>query len=285
MLIKPDQTTPFDLHELAVHDYGATAEGAASVAVIEVPAHGAHPRAYSSRCHKLLFMLSGALRFNVDGIAYTAREGDLVIIPRGQIFDYFDCWGQPSRLLLVHVPAYDETAEHLVPNVLRAHNVNLRGERVTLRPMTEEDWDYVCAWDTDPEVLFWSDDPDTAPRAQEETKAIYRGVSLFAYVFVIELEGEPIGECWLQKLNLPEIIERFPGRDLRRIDIAIGRKDLWGKGLGSDAIRTLLRFAFERERADGVYYGVRADNLRSRRAAQKAGFGPLEGADGLIAWR
>ena len=136
------------------------------------------------------------------------------------------------------------------------------------------------------EVLRWSEgDPLTEPRPAEETKAIYRDVSLFAFVFIIELDGEPIGECWLQRLNIPEILDRFPGRDLRRIDLMIGRKDLWGQGLGTDTLRTLVSFAFEQERADGIYSHVAPDNLRSRRAFQKAGFRELQCDTGFIIWR
>jgi RimJ/RimL family protein N-acetyltransferase len=230
-------------------------------------------------------MTEAALRFDVDGVSYVAETGDAIVVPRGQLFDYFEWRGRPARMVVINVPALDETAEHVLPDVLRPHDVRLNGDRVTLRPMTEDDWDHVCAWNADPDVLYWSDGPGALPRQTEEIQSGYRGVSVFAYVFIIELNGQPIGDCWLQKLNLPEIRCLFPEKDLRRIDIVIGRKDLWGKGLGSDAIRTLVRFAFEHERADGVYSNASPDNPRSRRAFEKAGFRPLEGAEGLIIWR
>ncbi len=166
--------------------------------------------------------------------------------------------------------------------------MHLAGERVRLRPMTEDDWEHVLAWNADPEVLIWSDDTDEV-RPAEETKGIYRGVSRSAYVFIIELDGEPIGECWLQKMNLAEIIARFPGKDLRRIDIMIGRKDLWGKGFGTDTIRTLVRFGLEGEGADGIFGMVDPKNVRSRRAFEKAGLEEFEGVEGerrgLVVWR
>lgn len=175
------------------------------------------------------------------------------------------------------------------PRELRAHYVHLAGERVRLRPMTEEDWEHVLAWNADPEVLIWSDETDKV-RPEEETKDIYRSVSRFAYVFIIEHEGEPIGECWLQKMNLQKIIEQFPGKDLRRIDIMIGRKDLWGQGLGTDTIRTLVKFGFEREGADGIFGLVDAKNVRSWRAFEKAGLEECkelrEGSERrLVVWR
>jgi len=272
---------------LTIRDFGAVAERSASVAVVDVPAHGEHPYAYSSACHKLYFMVEGRLRFDVDGVVYTAETGDVVVVPKERTFRYSDAWGCAARCLLVHTPPFDAEAEHIIPDLLREHDVHLQGGRVCLRPMAENDWEHVLAWNADPEVLIWADCTDEV-RPPEETKGIYRGVSLFAHVFIIEFEGEPIGECWLHKMNLPDIIAQFPGRDLRRIDLMIGRKDRWGQGLGTDTIRTLVRFGFEQEEADGIFGIVEPANGRSRRAFEKAGFRELqlrEGAQVLVAWR
>ena len=270
---------------MTVADYGATAEGSASVALVEVPAGQRHPFAYSSRCEKIYCVLEGEPRFIVDGVLYRPKVHDLVIVPTGKVFRYENHGEEPVRMLLTHVPAFDPAAEHLLPDRLREHEVHLRAERVVLRPMTEGDWGHVLAWNADPEVLIWSDDTEEV-RPEEETKGIYRSVSRFAFVFIIEHEGEPIGECWLQKMNLPEFIAAYPGKDLRRIDLMIGRKDLWGKGLGTDAIQALVKLGFEREKADGIFAWVRAENRRSWRAFEKAGFGEVEVGEvrGLMVW-
>ena len=289
MLIGRAGTAAFDWNGLTIRDFGALLDGAASVAVIEAPAGAAHPHAYSTACDKLYFVLEGTLRMNVDGVAYSPAAGDLIVVPKGTVFNYFDYLGAPSRLLLVHMPAFDPEAEHILPDLLREHDVHLRGEQVTLRPMTEEDWPYILAWNADPEVLIWSDSTDQ-PRPPEDVKDIYRGVSLFAYNFMVEYQGEPIGECWLQKMNLPQIIARFPGRDLRRIDLMIGRTDLWNRGLGTDTLRTLVRFAFAQDGADGIFGLVDPGNHRSRRAFEKAGFSDLPGCEGeeerpMVVWK
>lgn len=54
---------------------------------------------------------------------------------------------------------------------------------------------------------------------------MYRSVSQNAYCFIIEYDSDPIGECWLQKMNLKRIINKFPDCDCRRIDIMIGEKE------------------------------------------------------------
>ena len=133
---------------------------------------------------------------------------------------------------------------------LREHETVLRGEKVVLRPMTEGDWDILLKWNSDPEVLYFSEGDDVTSYSLEDIQGMYRGVSQSAFCFVIELDGRPIGECWLQRMNLKRILKRYPGQDCRRIDLMIGEKDLWGRGLGTDVIQTLTGFGFEEEGAD-----------------------------------
>ena len=153
------------------------------------------------------------------------------------------------------------------------HNVTLRGERVVLRPMTENDWDILLAWNQDPEVLHFSEGGDVSSYSLDDIQEIYRGTSQAAFCFIIEIKGEPIGECWLQRMNIERILKQYPDEDCRRIDLMIGGKDLWGQGYGTDTIQTLTRFGFERERADRILGWEIADyNIRSLRAFQKAGY-------------
>jgi len=139
--------------------------------------------------------------------------------------------------------------------------------------MTENDWDVLLAWNNDPEVLYYAEGDDVASRSLEEVQALYRGVSRKAFVFIAELDGAPIGECWLQEMNLERILKRHPGKDLRRIDLTIGEKRFWGKGWGTKIVALLTRFAFEEQGADAVFACDVADyNPRSRRAFEKNGY-------------
>ena len=136
---------------------------------------------------------------------------------------------------------------------LREPAVSLSGDHVVLRPMTEGDWDSLERWNNDPEVLWFSEGDDVRSRPLEEVKRIYRMVSQTAYCFIIEVEGRGIGECWLQEMNLDRILARNPGRYCRRIDICIGEKELWDQGYGTEAIRLLAAFGFEKEDADLIF--------------------------------
>jgi aminoglycoside 6'-N-acetyltransferase len=159
------------------------------------------------------------------------------------------------------------------PDTLKTHDVTLRGERLVLRPLTEADWGVLLRWNTDPEVLWFTEGDDVRARTLDEVQGIYRGASQHALCFVAELAGAPIGEGWLQEMNLRRILDEYPGRDVRRIDLAIGEKRLWGQGLGTEMLRLLARLGFEREGCDAIFgVDVGGHNPRSRRAFEKAGF-------------
>ncbi len=156
---------------------------------------------------------------------------------------------------------------------LREHTIHLFDGHLHLRPMTEEDWDTLLRWNNDPDVLYYSEGGNITSWSLSDMQKMYRGVSQQGYVFMIELEGSPIGECWLSKMNLERVKSRFPGWDVRRIDLMVGEKELWGKGWGTRVIRLLTKFAFEECGVDILYEPDIADyNARSRRAFEKNGF-------------
>ena len=159
----------------------------------------------------------------------------------------------------------------MVDQRLRAHTVTLRSGSVTLRPLTEDDWDLAVRWWNDPEIAYYAD-AEPIKYAVRQVQEIVRGISRCACCFVIEFEGRPVGECWLQEMNMKRILERNRGLDCRRIDLAI-EKASWAQGIGTATIRLLVGFGFESECADAIFAVDVADyNRGSRRAFEKAGF-------------
>ena len=169
------------------------------------------------------------------------------------------------------IPELQPTPERRV-SVLQTHNVTLRGGAMTLRPMCEDDWDVLLKWNNDPAVMELADHSPCEESTLEELQTIYRWISTHAYCFIMEVDGNPIGECWLQRMNLQRIVAQFPDKDLRRIDLMIGEKELWGRGYGTEVIGLLVEFGFQKKRADAIFAPVMADNHRSQRAFQKNGF-------------
>lgn len=73
-------------------------------------------------------------------------------------------------------------------------------------------------------------------------------------------------------MNIDHVLEKYPNKDLRRIDLVIGEKGLWGKGIGTRVIERLVKFGFENENADIIFYMPSDYNPRSIKAAEKVGF-------------
>ena len=111
--------------------------------------------------------------------------------------------------------------------------------------------------------------------SREAVQQIYGGVSQSqnAFCFLIEANGTAIGECWFQKMNLPDVKAMYaPSLDVRRIDMCIGEKAYWGCGIGTQFIGMMVDFAFNGEHADVLHCICEDYNIRSRRVWEKNGF-------------
>ena len=160
----------------------------------------------------------------------------------------------------------------------RPHDVCLESRtagdvHIRLRPMTGDDWDILFAWNNDPQMLYYAEEDDVTSYSLAHLQEVYCQICADAFCFIIEVDGRPIGECWLQQMNIARVLRMYPGLDCRRIDLAIGHKSYWNRGIGTCVIRLLTEYAFLSEQADIVYEpGISDYNVRSRRAFEKAGY-------------
>lgn len=164
--------------------------------------------------------------------------------------------------------------------IIKTHNYVLRGRAgpfdITLRPMSDADLPLLYKWNADPEVLYWSEtnaDDISHGYSRGLVNWIYGSASQNALCFIILADGFPIGECWLAKMELPLVLRMYPvTSDIRRIDMSIGEKRFWGKGIGTAMIGLLVNFAFLHEQADVLHCICGDYNMRSRRVWEKNGF-------------
>jgi RimJ/RimL family protein N-acetyltransferase len=56
------------------------------------------------------------------------------------------------------------------------------------------------------------------------------------------------------------------------VGIAIGERDLWGKGHGTDAMRLILRYGFTEMNLRRISLALHSYNTRAQRSYEKAGF-------------
>lgn len=139
------------------------------------------------------------------------------------------------------------------------------GPRLTLRPVTEADVPNLLRWLSDPEVVRYYGDP---PASLEATRTDYLepGVNP-TWRFVIEESGAGVGEI--------QYHHAYVGADYTwkaGIDIFIGEPDARDRGVGTEAIRTMLAYLFETKQVHLVTIDPEVKNGRGIRAYEKAGF-------------
>lgn len=143
----------------------------------------------------------------------------------------------------------------------------ITGEKVILRAIEPSDVKQLWEWTQDAEVMRYRDYPGP-PKSLAEVERGYQESlcqeTKDLHLAITTLEGELIGET-----SLREVDHRAGNANFT---IAIGNKDYWGHGYGSDATRALMRFAFEQYNLHRVTLYVHAFNERAIHAYEKCGF-------------
>lgn len=141
--------------------------------------------------------------------------------------------------------------------------------RVVLKPfssgLSEEEWKGLYETFRDPEIAEWNgSSPLRTPFwlfkrfVLAETKRKDR----LAFI-VLDEKGKYLGTV--------ELYDILSGEQAT-LGILIGRKDRWGQGYGTEAVRAALAYAFGPLGLKRVRLRTFAHNLRARRAFLKAGF-------------
>ncbi len=148
-----------------------------------------------------------------------------------------------------------------------------------------EDYGLMARWLTDHRVLAYyegRDNPFPLERVVEEYGPLVRGEESVVPCILLH-QGTPIG--YMQYYGLVDYIQYFSlteeekeGFGLSRpdrvygLDVFIGEPDLWDRGLGTRAVSLMVRYLFQRLKADQVVVDPETWNTRAVRCYQKAGF-------------
>ncbi|HEY6958427.1 MAG TPA: GNAT family protein [Candidatus Limnocylindria bacterium] len=144
--------------------------------------------------------------------------------------------------------------------------VVLRGERVTLRPMTYADARDLMRWGNDADFAWfqWGRSPGRWPDDASAREWIDRFAQRSGVLFAIEHDGRAVGFAnyrdWQPKAKSAEI------------GIGIGEKALWSKGLGREALGLLVKHLVDDVGAHRVNLHVLAYNDRAINSYKAAGF-------------
>lgn len=144
----------------------------------------------------------------------------------------------------------------------------LEGKLVRLRPTEPEDRDRYYEWLNDEEVKEFLGNRYYFSRLAEEEWIRERAKKTGAFDnvhFAIDtLDGRHIGS-----LGFHEIV---PDDSRAVLGVMIGDKEFWSHGYGTDAIVTLLRFAFDEMNLHRVWLHVDSRNMRAIACYKKCGF-------------
>ena len=144
----------------------------------------------------------------------------------------------------------------------------LQGEKVQLRRLEPTDIDFIMQWVNDPEVTKWLSSfvwPVSRKSEEEWLDRAAKADNPSDQILAVETkDGTYIGQVGLHK------IDYISG--IAELGIVIGRKDYWGQGYGSDALRTLIRFAFSQLRLRKLLLTYYGDNKRAEKCYLRLGF-------------
>jgi RimJ/RimL family protein N-acetyltransferase len=143
----------------------------------------------------------------------------------------------------------------------------MQGSLVGLRAIEPSDAEALWRWSRDPEVVRWMDEGYIQSLARhrqwlEEPRRNEYGDVLLGVEALSD--GKLIGAVRLHGAK--------PETGIAELDIYLGEKDYWGHGYGTDAMRTICRYGFERMRLRKITLTVVTENEGAHHIYQKVGF-------------
>lgn len=155
---------------------------------------------------------------------------------------------------------------YLITNLKEKFIMRLESERIYLRPLCELDAPLILKSTTDKEIRYMTGTKPTFSLEQIKTHIdnINNDSSRYDFAICSKSTDEMIGE--LSILNIDEDNQRAGFR------ISLSSIPLTGKGYGTEAIKIVLKFVFEKLALNRLQLEVFSHNLRGIKAYEKVGF-------------
>jgi len=136
---------------------------------------------------------------------------------------------------------------------------------IELRPPTREDYDLFGKWQLEyGTTRFWGPRFTTQTPTEQEERMKKDGESATAYLWSIAYLGETVGFTGIFGIN-------WTSRD-GETGIFIGRSDLYGKGIASEAVRLRMGYVWNEIGLHRTHNWIALPNRGSWRANQKSGY-------------
>lgn len=138
--------------------------------------------------------------------------------------------------------------------------------KAVLTPLREDDLPRLLAWINDRELVELS--APFKPVSPEDHRAWIEAIGqrddLALFAIRERGDGPAVGTCQLRNID--------PRHGSADLTIRIGERSLWGRGLGTEAVRALVAHGFNKLGLNRIALHVFADNERAIRAYERAGF-------------
>lgn len=142
----------------------------------------------------------------------------------------------------------------------------IEGERIYLRPMTPEDTDRIVAWRNEDWVRenFIYQKPFTREghlnwiRTQIDTGCVVQ------FVICMRDFDRPVGSVYFRDIDREHHKAEY--------GIFLGERDALGKGIGTEAAKLAISYAFSKLGLHRIMLRVLDNNPRAKRSYEKAGF-------------
>lgn len=145
----------------------------------------------------------------------------------------------------------------------------LVGQRVMLREYRTDDLPWIRQWVNDPEIVRQLSDIFLYPHPEQSTEAFLDAMldgSSDSKGFVI---ADPASEAYIGQVNLDSIDWK---NRVGTVGIVIGSTEQMGLGYGTEAMKLLVRFAFQEMNLNRLELQVYDFNERAIRSYSNCGF-------------
>lgn len=145
--------------------------------------------------------------------------------------------------------------------------MRLEGRNIYVRPIEMSDADGAYpSWLNDPEVCRYNSHGDilyTREMAQGYISSVINNPSCIVFAICLREDDRHVGNIALQQIS--------PKNRNAELAILIGDPSVYGKGIGYEAGKLLVEYAFDVLKLHRIYCGTHAENIAMQKLALKLG--------------
>lgn len=146
-------------------------------------------------------------------------------------------------------------------------NFFITGDKVLLRALEKDDMKNVLKWVNNGKVTYFmvtGQKPSTIYDLEKEYDGLAGDGKNIMFAMIDKETGKHIGNIGLYNIR--------PVSLAAELRIIIGERNMWGKGVGTEACSLIVKYAFDRLNLHKVFLGVNKDNTGGLKCYENVGF-------------